>query len=184
MSVTQQQRLTPGEAIVAASADWQAKHFVYASVSKDDTVMSKPDSKDSKRAIERAIKASPMGWTMLHDTDFMDNWLPTQRWALKAYRTILLRRTFYKHPERKIAMISTRDIGRAGALAFAKPDEFMNSVMPLAGDLLDMEEVQKIYKEVMGEPIAETWGIVAGLVKWAEPSVAQLSQVSNAGVLC
>lgn len=144
----------------------------------DDTVASKADGFDAKRAIERVIKRSAMGWTMLYSTDFMDNWLPSQRWKLKAYRTMLLRRTFYNHPERKIATVSTRDIGRAGAMAFAQPDKYLNCAMPLSGDLLDIGEIQSVYEHVMGEPITETYGFVAGMAKWAEPSLGQLSKVS------
>lgn len=120
-----------------------------------------------------------MKWTFLRDTDFMDNWLPSARWEMKTYRTVLLRLTFHDHPDRKIVLVSTRDIGRGGALAFAEPEKWQNKLMPLAGDVHTISELEKVYKEVMGEPITETWGIIASLAKWAEPTLAQLSNVSN-----
>lgn len=75
-------------------------------------------------------------------------------------------------------MVSTKDIGRAAAMALVE-DKWENKEMKLAGDALDIEEIQRIYKEVMGEPIAETYALMGTVVKWAEPSLAQLSTVSR-----
>lgn len=172
--------LIPGLAVVHASAEWGVKHIVYCSAAFEE-VESKPDSFDPKRKIERAIRATDMSWTFLHSTDFMQNWLPTARWELKTYRTVLLRQTFQDNPGRKIILVSARDIGRGGALAFTEPETWKNKKMPLAADALTIDELQQIYKEVMGEPMTETWWIVAAVAKWAEPTLKQLSNVSWLG---
>lgn len=168
-----------GKRIVDAAAEWGVKHFIYASVSHDETVTLGHDGLDTKRAVERHLKANDAGmkWTMLADTDFMDNWLPDQRFTLKAYRTILLRKTFHKRPDAKLAMISTRDIGRAGAKALHEPETYANTSIYLAGDALSMSEVVEIYKDVMGGPPTETWGLVATIGLWSDPHANKLTKV-------
>lgn len=133
-------------------------------------------SLDPKRAVERAIKATNMGWTMLRDTDFMDNWLANDGLVGRVWRTILLNKTFIKHPGRKIPMCATRDIGRIGALALTNGDKYLNKAIPIIGDWLNTDEIQAIYKEVMGTPIVQSWGATCSLALWTDANTAKLAK--------
>lgn len=54
-------------------------------------------------------------------------------------------------------MVSTRDIGIAGARAFEQPGRW--KVLDLAGDEIDMVELQQTYREVMGEEVDTPFGL-------------------------
>jgi hypothetical protein len=104
---------------------------------------------ECKRKVENHIKTlSPMNYTLLRPCNFMDNLLPSAPMMFKMGRTVLLRQTFIKHPERKQQFISGRDIGRAGAKAFDRPEQFKDRAVGLVGDELTMPQVEAIYKEV------------------------------------
>lgn len=133
---------------------------------------------DAKRNIEKAIKATSMGWTMLRDSDFMDNWV-SDKWELKVYRTVILRKTYRKHPERTLPMISCRDIGRAAVVALTQPEKYLNKNIILAADLLTTTQIMDTFKSVMGYAIPETWGITASLVRMFDKTTNQLSTVSS-----
>lgn len=78
----------------------------------------------------------------------MDNYLPNAPYFLKMGRTVVLRYTFYTHPERKHQLIAARDIGRAGGKAFIEGPQWSDGVVRLAGDGLTMTELNSIHKEV------------------------------------
>lgn len=113
---------------------------------------------------------------MLHDTDFMDNWLPNDGFIGRVWRTILINKTFLKHPGRKLPMCSTRDIGRIGALALTSGDKYRNKSIPIIGDSLSTDEIQEIYKEVMGTSVEQAWGITASVALWSDPNTAKLAK--------
>lgn len=113
---------------------------------------------------------------MLRATDFMDNWLPSAAFTLKVYRTMLLRCTF-ADPGTRLFLVSTRDIGRAGARAVHEREAFVGSELVLAGDHRTMREVREIYREVMGADVHESFGLLARIGKWADPDAAKLSRV-------
>lgn len=117
-----------------------------------------------------------MGWTMLHDTDFMDNWLPNDGMIGRVWRTILLNKAFIKHPGRKFPMCATRDVGRIGALALTSGDKYLNQAIPIIGDYLNTDEVQAIYKEVYGAPVTQAWGITTAFALWSDPNTAKLAK--------
>lgn len=117
-----------------------------------------------------------MGWTMLHNTDFMDNWLATDGFIGRVWRTVLLNKTFIKHPGRKFPMCATRDVGRIGALAMTSGDKYVNKTIPIVGDEHSTDEIKTIYKEVMGVPIEESWGITATLALMSDANTAKLAK--------
>jgi len=78
----------------------------------------------------------------------MENYLPAAAFMFKMGRSVVMRHTFIKHPERKHQLISSRDIGRAGAKAFVQGPGWMDGVVRLAGDGLTVAEIDKVFKEV------------------------------------
>lgn len=134
------------------------------------------DGMDPKRDIERAIKETNMKWTMLRSVDFMDNWLPNDGFVGRVWHTIVLNKTFKKHPDRALPMIATRDVGRVGALAMTSGDKYLNQAIPLTGDQLTTEQIKSTYKEVMGTDIVQSWGVTASAALWSDAQVAKLSK--------
>lgn len=88
-----------------------------------------------------------MGYTFLRPTHFMDN-LVSPSFMFKVSRTMVLRRTYYLNPEKKLQLIATRDIGKAGARAVVEPERWMGESVGLAGDELSAEELEKVYQSV------------------------------------
>jgi uncharacterized protein YbjT (DUF2867 family) len=126
----------------------RCEHFIYSSAhlgSLDPPIW---PSFQAKYTVEQHIKSLGMDYTFLRPSQFMDNLLPTSAFMFKITRTMLLRRTFYKHPERKHQMVSTRDIGLAGARAFEQPERYKCRIVVLSGDEFTMPELERIYKEV------------------------------------
>lgn len=135
----------------------------------------------AKRAVEAEIakQGFPLV-TILADTDFMDNWLPHAGYSHKLYRTVLWRKTFT--PEqlktKKIMLVSTRDIGRAGAKAL---HEGITGRLPLAGDKLTMNEIVEQYEDCYGKKPDEAMGLAATAVKYVSSAIGGLSNVSSPG---
>jgi len=90
----------------------------------------------------------------------MENFLPTSPFMFKMGRTVVMRHTFYKHPERKHQLISVRDIGRAGAKAFVEGPEWMGGTIRLAGDGLTVKEIDQVFREASISPLAFVVGRV------------------------
>lgn len=132
-----------------------------------------------KRVVEAEIEKQGFPLvTILGDTDFMDNWLPHASYSHKLYRTVLWRKTFT--PEqlgtKKIMLISTRDIGRAGAKAL---NEGITGKIPLAGDKLTMNGIIETYEDCYGKKPDEAMGLAASAVKYVSSAISGLSNVSS-----
>lgn len=150
-----------GKAIADASLALGVHHLVYSSTDfggLDDTGVS---AFEAKRAVETHIRqitsspsGTPMGWTFLRPVQFMENFVPTAPFLFKMSRTVVLRYTFYKNPERKHQLIAVRDIGRAAALAFVNGPGWLNGVVRLAGDGLTTKQIDQVFKEVRRQDLS------------------------------
>lgn len=107
-------------------------------------------SYEVKRTVENYILKLPIGHTFLRPVQFMENYLPTAPFLFRMGRTVVMRFTFYEHPERKHQLIASRDIGEAGAKAFIEGPEWMGGVVRLAGWEGTVKEIDQIFKEVSG----------------------------------
>ncbi|RSH94641.1 hypothetical protein EHS25_004445 [Saitozyma podzolica] len=145
--------IAQGKAIADASVALGAERFIYASSDFGGLADTGLDMYESKRTVENHIRTLPITWTFLRPVQFMDNWLPDAPGTLKFGRTVLLKYGFRTHPERKHQLVSARDIGIAGATALNRSDVYANKEIPLAGDELTMDELEKVHQEVMGGPV-------------------------------
>ncbi|WVQ84316.1 hypothetical protein IAT38_006468 [Cryptococcus sp. DSM 104549] len=173
--VSEDVELKQGLAIVDAAKKVNTQHFVYSSVDFGGLEDTQVAGFEVKRQVENHLKATGIPYTILRPTQFMDNLLPTSPFMFKVSRTILLRKTFVNHPERKHQMISTGDIGRFAALAFAEPSKFVGKEVSLAGDEFTIPELEKKYEEVLGSGVQLTFEFLAGFVKWMVPLMKQMS---------
>jgi uncharacterized protein YbjT (DUF2867 family) len=118
-------------------------------------------SYEVKRKVERYIQSIPsLRYTFLRPVQFMENFLPDSPFLFKMGRTVTMRYTFYTHPERKHQLISSADIGRAGARAFVQGPEWMDGKVRLAGDSLTVKEIDQIFQEVSARaPITDGFAL-------------------------
>ncbi|KAL7423722.1 hypothetical protein Q5752_001304 [Cryptotrichosporon argae] len=165
-----------GKAIIDAASRAGVKHFVYSSVDFGGLADTGVAAFEVKRRIEAHLVSSGMAHTVLRPTQFMDNLVPAAPAMFKVSRTILLRRTFVAHPERRHQLVSARDVGRAGAAAFADPERYASRVLRLAGDQVTMPELEAVYREVYGRPVELTYTLVAGFVQRMVPVLGQMAR--------
>ncbi|WRT67562.1 uncharacterized protein IL334_004534 [Kwoniella shivajii] len=165
-----------GKIIADASVQFGVKHIVYSSTDfggLDDTGFS---TFECKRTVENHILSLPISHTFLRPVQFMDIWLPAAPFQFKMGRTVWAKYTYYKHPERKHQLISSRDIGKAGAKAFIDGPEWKGGVIRLAGDEMTVAEIQKVYKEVMGQEMPFAPSFMAWTAKQFVPIVKQFAK--------
>jgi hypothetical protein len=112
----------------------------------------------------------------------MDNWLPDAPGTLKFGRTVLLKYGFRTHPERKHQLVSARDIGIAGATALNRSDVYANKEIPLAGDELTMDELEKVHQEVMGGPVETSMVALAWFARRYVPIARKVMDVSAGSI--
>ncbi|RDL33859.1 uncharacterized protein BP5553_08227 [Venustampulla echinocandica] len=143
-------------------------HFIFTSADRGGPVISESDSTPvphfgTKKAIEQHLKSAGGGqmlWTILRPTSFMDNLSPN--FIGKALATMLK-----QMGSTKVSLIATKDIGRAAALAFARPEVYAGRALTLTGDLLTFAEMNTIFKEETGKDLPTTFKFVVNGLQWA-----------------
>ncbi|KAI9635179.1 uncharacterized protein MKK02DRAFT_43857 [Dioszegia hungarica] len=156
--VTPKEDTAQGIAIADMCADLGVQHLVYLSTNFGSAPDTGTEIFECKRRVETHLSTLSIPHvTLLHPAQFMDNLLPSAPTFLRMGRTLLIHHAFKTHPERKHQMVSTRDIGIAGARAFEEPGRW--KVLDLAGDEIDMVELQQTYREVMGEEVDTPLGL-------------------------
>lgn len=157
---------TQGCAMVDAAVANGVKHFVYSSVDRggpgrSDTNPTKIPHFIAKHDVEQHLRekasASDMNWTILRPVAFMENMTPG--FFCKMFAAMWLG----MGEEKKLQLVSTRDIGIFAAKAFAESDgeEFRNQAISLAGDNLTQAEGNEVFWKVYGRPMPRTyvfWG--------------------------
>lgn len=144
--------------ITAASAAG-VKHLVFTSVDRGANADTDPTEiahfaskfRIEKFLLETSAKGK-MQWTILRPVAFMDNYsngiggrIFTSMWSSVG--------------ERKLQLVSTKDIGKFAAKAILEPDVYSSRAIALAGDELSVEDAQKVFKEVVGRemPVGYWW---------------------------
>ncbi|KXT09686.1 hypothetical protein AC579_188 [Pseudocercospora musae] len=63
----------------------------------------------------------------------------------------------------------TKDIGKIAAEAFlhAGSPEYKNMSIPVAGDEISVAEAERVFREVTGQQIPETYEFIARILKWS-----------------
>ena len=159
-----------GQALVDAAVVNGVKHFVYTSVDRggpgrSDTNPTKVPHFISKHRIEQHLKESAKGtnmtWTILRPVAFMDNLQPG--FFCKMFNAMWL-----GMGEKRLQLVSTRDIGVFAAKAFAGyyNEEYRNQAMSLAGDDLTQPEANEVFWKVYGRSVPRTYGIWGSLLQY------------------
>ncbi|WWD22583.1 NAD(P)H:quinone oxidoreductase, type IV [Kwoniella shandongensis] len=143
-----------GCAIADAAKDFGVKHFVYSSCDfggLDDTGCS---IFEVKRTVENHIKSIDLPYTFLRPVQFMETWTPETPFPFKIGRTVTMKYT-YSSPDtdKRLQLISTRDIGIVAAKAFINGPGWKNGIVRLAGDQLNPKQLDAVYQEVLGTKV-------------------------------
>lgn len=161
------QEVSQGKALVDAAVASGVKHFVYTSADRGGVRKSDSDPTNiphfrTKYVIEKYLEeraqASGMTWTILRPVAFMENLMPN--FFGKGFAAM-----WAQVGEKPVQLIATRDVGYFGAMAFARPEEYRNRALSLAGDELNQAEASRIFQEEMGRPMPITFGFVGSLLQ-------------------
>ena len=162
-----------GKAMTKAAVDAGVQHIVFTATERGGQERSETNQTDiphfiSKFNIEKDIldkaKASAQAttWTFLRPVAFYENLAPgffgkgfISMWRLNGM-------------DRKLQMISTKDIGKVAAEAFIKADsaEYKNQAISLAGDDISPNEAARIFKETTGQEIPTTYPFVGRALRY------------------
>ncbi|ORY47183.1 hypothetical protein BCR35DRAFT_310937 [Leucosporidium creatinivorum] len=105
-----------------------------------------PPALKGKLEIEEAVKASGLGYAILHPVAFFENFRKEEGWERWLYLGLFEAAL----KGRKMQMVSTTDIAHFATKAIENPKEIDGRVIPIAGDDLTIEEACKIYGKVQG----------------------------------
>ncbi|OBT42042.1 hypothetical protein VE00_07442 [Pseudogymnoascus sp. WSF 3629] len=163
-------------ALIDASLSHGVKHFVFRSVDRGGLELSETNPTDipnfrSKHNVEEYLKEkcteSQMTWTILRPVAVMDNLMPNM--TGKAFAAI-----WRQIGEKPLQLVSARDIGHFGAMALVHPEEYAGRAVGLAGDELNFEKGQRVFRETIGYEMPRTWTLVARLIRFAIPEMGQM----------
>lgn len=165
----------------AAIQHGHVERFVYSSVDRGGPERSEEDATfvphfASKFRIEKYLhervatatkndvvgneKKKVMSWTILRTVAFMENL--TDDFVGKVFATI------WKSLGRsRLQLIATKDVGWFAVDALlGNPEAYDNRAISIAGDELDFEQANAIYKEVIGKEMPTTFGPVVKPLRW------------------
>ncbi|KAF7846358.1 hypothetical protein BT93_L4503 [Corymbia citriodora subsp. variegata] len=161
-----------GKALTHAAVQAGASHIVFTATERGGQEKSENDPTEvphfaSKFRIEQDIKAAAaashghLTYTFLRPVAFFEN-MPNNfigRAFVSMWRL--------DGRDRKLQMISAKDIGKVAAQAFlyAKDGEYRNTAISLAGDELSPNDAARIFKEVTGREIPATYSWLSWLIR-------------------
>lgn len=165
-----------GKGLVDEALSRGVAHFVYTSVDRGgDASLTNPTQIPhfrSKHNIERHLvdtaKGSNMTYTILRPVAFMDNWSPTffgkmfgAMWASALSQ------------DKKLQLVSVKDIGHFAAEAFRNPARFKNRAVSLAGDELTLAQASKVWRDKGHTPPVTYSFLGAGLL-WSSKEMGSM----------
>jgi uncharacterized protein YbjT (DUF2867 family) len=136
-----------GRTVAEAAADAGVSHLVYTSVDGAERNSGVPHF-ESKRAVEQYLAELDVPATVLRPTFFMDNFAAQPPQLVDG--SILVRLAL--HPDTKLQMIATADIGVFAADAFDHPEDYLGVALPLAGDELTGTQLAQTFQDATGIP--------------------------------
>jgi len=168
-----------GKALVDEALKHGVKHFVFTSVDRGgENSINNPTEIPhfkSKHNIERHLidsaKGTDMSYTILRPVAFMDNWVPG--FMGKTFGAMW---TSALKPDRKLQLISVRDIGHFAAEAFRNPAKsiYHNRAIALAGDELTLSQADKVWMDSVGYGAPNTFTFLGSGLLWASKELGSM----------
>ena len=140
--------IVQGKLLADAAHKAQVQHFIYSSVGGAERESGIPHF-ESKWQVEKHIRALGLPATIIRPVFFMEN-LARLSTLIKQQNTL----SFPLHPETRLQLIATENIGSFATLAFEQPTSFVGKALEIAGDELSMTELAETFSRVMKRPIA------------------------------
>ena len=163
-------------ALVDAARTAGVEHFVFVSF-RDNPQVQHPLTL-AKRAVERALKASGMAYTILQASYFMEVWLTPALGFDAAHGKVRV----YGEGNQPISWISYRDVARAAAAAVSEGTA-RNMVVELGGpEALSPREVVRMFEAAGVGPI-ETESVPKAALEAQFEAAADSLQKSFAGLM-
>ena len=137
-----------GKLLADAAAKAQVQHFVYSSIGGAERESGIPHF-ESKWQVEKHIRALGLPATILRPVFFMENFASFLGTQIKEQNKLILP----LHPQTRLQLIATENIGSFAALAFEQPTGFLGKALEIAGDELSMTELAETFSRVMKRTI-------------------------------
>ncbi|KIW04620.1 uncharacterized protein PV09_04367 [Verruconis gallopava] len=164
--VTLEGEIKQGKAMVDESVKSGVSHFVYSSVDRGgDDVSWETETPiphfQAKYHLDKYLKeraGDKMGWTILRPVAFMDNWQPG--FPARVFMAALSNNVGTK----PIQWIATSDIGYFAGLAFASPKTYNHQAISLAGDVLNVQDLVKNFRDVVNANMQPAFWMLGSLL--------------------
>lgn len=186
VQINSDDELAQGKAVIDAAIKHKVRHFVYASGDRGGPQRSDNNPTTVKNfwmkfAIEQQLKEQcklsetqglPMTYTILRPVSFFENQSLDRHGAGFGRMWMQM-----DDGNKKLQMISVRDIGWFAADAFSNPtaSKYNNAAISLAGDELTAREAQVIFQEVTCKkmPLAPCI-VMKGLKMWLSDTIGDM----------
>ena len=134
--------------LVDLAKEYAVKHFVYSSVIGADLNTRIPHW-ESKFKIENHIKQSGLPYTIIRPVSLFENFLIPQ------VKSRILKGKLASPVNKNIIQqfISSADIGKISARVFMDPENYLGTIITIAAEEMDMQQVSNNFSEAMGKEI-------------------------------
>jgi hypothetical protein len=68
--------------------------------------------------------------------------------------------------EKPLQVVAVSDIGHFGAQAFMHPEQYSGKAIGLAGDEVNLADMDKLFREKVGTPLPETYSFLGSALLW------------------
>ncbi len=148
-----------GRHLAEAAKRAGVRHFVQSTMAQGQGGERVPHFA-SKHAIADHVRSLGLPWTLIGTVYFMDNFLNPKRGG--AWSLPVLAGSLGLH--RSIHMLAVDDLGVAVAQVIEQPTQHLHKQVDLASDILSVEQMRTIYREVTGKR-AKRWAIPAWMFR-------------------
>lgn len=169
-----------GRKMVDAALANGVEHFVFSSVDRGGPAISDNNPTNvphflSKHNIELYLKEKTAAaggktkWTILRPTAFYDNFTPD--FAGKGFAVM-----WNQVGSKPLQLIACRDIGLVAAKVFQNTAKYSGMAIALAGDELNFQQANEIFKKQIGQDIPLTFGFVGTAIKTMVSDMGKMFQ--------
>ena len=133
-----------GVNVIQAAEKAGVKHFIFSSVLHP--LRSKLLNHDVKRQVEEYLIESPLNWTILQPTHFMQNTNPAQ--AVKTGELYVA-----YNPDNEMGFIDLRDLGQVTKSIIDSPEKHYRARYELCGENVSYTQYAKMISDVSGKQV-------------------------------
>lgn len=174
-TLAEAEEVAAGITIANLAAESGVAHFVYSSGASAGEAPTGVARFDAKPRIEAHVLNLPLTATIVRPMIFMEM-LVTPMFGLGEGRY-----TFFLRPEQAMQLIAVEDIGKFVAAVFADRTRFAGKTLKLAGDSVTGRELEAIFTQAAGRPIA--YARFSDAVLAANPDLGHLAASLDGGPL-